>query len=156
MALVWSIASLQRRVWFAYLSGGMLWLACLSGCGSSETAERLPVHPVAGTIKFGGERLEGAFVVLHPVEGSDPRALPARGYVDAQGNFRVTTYEANDGAAVGQYVVTVVHTPLIERDGDKVAGPNVLPAKYATSATSELKVPVVEGPNTLPEISLVR
>jgi hypothetical protein len=133
---------------------GLLLLGTFSGCGSNATADRLPVHPVEGVVQYGTEKLDGAFLVLHPVPGSDPKVIPARGSVGAEGKFSVTTYEANDGAVAGDFIVTVVRTPLIERDGDQVAGPNVLPAKYAKPTTSDIKVTIVEGTNQLSPISL--
>jgi hypothetical protein len=130
-------------------------LTAAIGCGSSRD-DRVAVYPVEGAISFGGQSLEGAFVVLHPEDVEDPRALPARGYVDHAGKFTLTTYEAGDGAAEGEYRVTVVHTPLVQRDGDVAAGPNVLPAKYATPRETSLRVRVAAGPNSLPALELQR
>ena len=50
----------------------------------------------------------------------------------------------------GQYVMTVVHCPLVQIGSDSVPGPNVLPNKYASPKTSDLRVEVVKGANTLP------
>ncbi|MDP1561963.1 MAG: hypothetical protein Q8M16_11345 [Pirellulaceae bacterium] len=132
----------------------LLAVCCWTGCGQRASLERLPVHPVQGIIKYGNEKLEGAMVVFHPAPGSDPRILPARGSVGGDGTFSVTTYEASDGAVEGEYIVTVVRNPLIERDGDHVAGPNVLPPKYSKAETSDLKVRVAAGPNQLEPLSL--
>ena len=74
--------------------------------------------------------------------------------MDNAGKFTLTTYEAGDGAAAGEYSVTVVHTPLVKVDGDTVAGPNVLPVKYATPTDTDLKVSITAGPNTLPALEL--
>ncbi len=68
----------------------LLALSCWTGCGQGASLERLPVHPVQGIIKYGNEKLEGAFVVFHPAPGSDPRVLPARGSVGGDGSFTVT------------------------------------------------------------------
>jgi hypothetical protein len=105
-------------------------------------------------VSFGGKPIEGALIVFHPQAGSDPKILPARGQVDNAGKFTLTTYEAGDGAAAGEYSVTVVHTPLVKVDGDTVAGPNVLPAKYATPTDNDLKVSITAGPNILPALEL--
>ncbi len=132
----------------------LLALSCWTGCGQGASLERLPVHPVQGIIKYGNEKLEGAFVVFHPAPGSDPRVLPARGSVGGDGSFTVTTYESSDGAVEGEYIVTVVRTPLVERDGDQIAGPNVLPEKYSKAESSDLKVRVQAGPNQLEPLTL--
>jgi len=133
---------------------GLLVFPPVLGCGRGEARERLPVHPVSGRIEFGGKEVGGALVVFHPVAGSDPRVLPARGTVASDGSFAVTTYESNDGAVVGEFVVTVVRTPLVERDGDQIAGPNVLPDKYSRVETTDLQVRVQEGPNQLAPLTL--
>jgi hypothetical protein len=141
----------QARLGIAF---GLLVLPPLAGCGRGDALERLPVHPVSGSIAFGNKSLEGGLVVFHPVAGSDPRVLPARGVVAADGTFAVTTYESNDGAVVGEYIVTVVRTPLVERDGDQIAGPNVLPEKYSRAESSDLTVHVQAGPNQLSPLTL--
>jgi hypothetical protein len=125
------------------------------GCNSARD-DRVKVYPVEGAVSFGGKSLEGALIVLHPEEVTDARVLPARGYVDGTGRFSMTTYESGDGAAEGEYRVTVVHTPLIERDGDVVAGPNVLPPKYASPRDTDLRVRIAAGPNSLPALELKR
>lgn len=132
-----------------------LTLAAVAGCSTSRD-DRVAVHPVEGGVSFGGQSLEGALIVLHPEDVEDPRVLPARGYVDDAGRFRLTTYEAGDGAAEGEYRVTVVHTPLVQRDGDVVAGPNVLPFKYATPRQTALRVRIAAGSNSLPILELQR
>lgn len=158
MSMSWSSADDRpRSPKFAArirLGLSLLALSCWTGCGQGGSWERLPVHPVQGSIKYGNEKLEGALVVFHPASGSDPRILPARGSVAGDGTFSVTTYEASDGAVEGEYILTVVRNPLLERDGDHVAGPNVLPPKYSKAETSDLKVRVAAGPNQLEPLSL--
>lgn len=131
----------------------LLPLLLLLGC---QTEEQLLIVPVEGSVNFGGKPIPGAMVVLHPQPGSDPRIQPARGTVDQDGKFKITTNQSGDGAAVGDYLVTVIHTPLVKKEGDIGAGPNVLPPKYESPATTDLKVTVVaESPNVL-DLKLTR
>src|SRR5438046_495079 len=55
---------------------------------------------------------------------------------------------ANDGAAEGDYSVTVVwRRPALDPQGKP--GPTILPARYAKPDTSELKATVLPGQNEL-------
>ena len=76
------------------------------------------------------------------------------GETGPDGKFHVGTYATGDGAPEGQYVVTVVHCPLVQKGSDSVPGPNVLPNKYASPKTSDLRVAIVKGANTLPVLAL--
>src|SRR4051812_18097123 len=105
--------------------------ASLAGCGSGGI-ERVPVVPVTTKILFDGEPLEGAFVVLHPKAGVNSKALAARGYVAQDGTFKPSTYVAGDGAAEGEFAVTVELRPVVQSAGGDMPGPNVLPERYAS------------------------
>jgi len=55
----------------------------------------------------------------------------------------------------GEYAVTVTYCPIVQQEGGGWSpGPNVLPPKYANPKTSELRVQVVKGANTLPALLL--
>lgn len=140
------------HVTFALLLAGLL---TASGCGSKHS-DRLAVFPVSGQVTWNGQPLANALVVLHPQGVQDPRSMAARAQTDPHGNFRVTTYEAGDGAAAGDYAVTVAYHRLINAGGGYEPGPNVLPSKYSSPLTTDLTVHVAEGPNQLPAISLRR
>jgi hypothetical protein len=126
-------------------------LCLTAGCSKSDG--HVAVHPAAGTIKFRGQPLHGAFVSLHPrnpLEGvPNPRAT-----VDNNGSFAVSTYDADDGAPEGEYVVTVQWFKPVRQGNDLVGGPNVLPPKYASPRTSDLKIRIAAGENTLPALQL--
>lgn len=128
---------------------------CLTGC--SKNGGRPKVYPVSGSVKFKGEPVANASVVFMP-EGSSPRN-PA-GMTDAQGNFKLTSYDTNDGAILGDYIVTI--TPGIAADGKKpeertaqdlinlgvggkIEKQAIFPAKYSDRKTSGLKRSVVAG-----------
>jgi hypothetical protein len=63
----------------------------------------------------------------------------------ADGTFELGTYSAADGAPAGDYKALVLHFPVVGKKENPSAGPNDLPKKYATEATSNLLVTVTEG-----------
>ena len=89
----------------------MLGLSTFSGC--SPASNRPKLVPVSGTVKFKGAPLPNATVTFMP-EGSAPRN--PYGTTDKDGNFQLTSYDTNDGAVPGDYMVTIVAKPA---DGKK-------------------------------------
>jgi hypothetical protein len=122
------------------------------GCSRGST-DRVAVHPVQGAIQFRGQPMEGAFVSLHPKSATDGVPTP-RATVAKDGTFTVTTYNGNDGAPEGDYVVTVQWYRPVRVGNDLVGGPNVLPAKYASVQTSDVKIRIASGENQLQTIQL--
>lgn len=123
------------------------------GCGHSD---RAAVYPAEGRVVWNGQPLAGAQVVLYPQGQSDAKTVPARAQTDSEGRFRLSTYGTADGAPEGEYAVTVVHYRVRQQDGGSVPGPNVLPAKYASPKTTDLRVQIAKGTNTLPTLALPR
>jgi len=123
-----------------------------TGCSKPE-ANRVAVHPVQGTIQFRGQAVEGAFVSLHPQNAADGVPTP-RATVAKDGSFTVSTYDGDDGAPEGDYVVTVQWYKPVRVGNDLVGGPNVLPARYASTQTSDVKVRIAAGENHLQPIQL--
>ena len=79
----------------------LAWLAFFAtGCGSSD---RMAVSPVQGKVFYQGQPVTGAQVVFL----SKDSAPAATAITQADGSFRLTTYEEEDGAAPGPYVVTI-------------------------------------------------
>lgn len=113
------------------------------GCGSGET--RTPTYAVTGKLTDGSKPLANAQVVFHPVGGASDAPKP-RGKTDANGEFKLTTYDGDDGAPAGQYRVSVEQWKTVSAD----SGPaNQLPAKFADPAKSGLTATVNPGPTEL-------
>jgi hypothetical protein len=100
-------------------------------------------------VTLGGQPLEGAAVTFTPVEGG----RPATGATDAQGRFRLSTFDPGDGAVLGEHVVTVYKeeaAAVVVEDGDLDGGPAgtapaprlLVPARYTSRETSELRFTV--------------
>lgn len=146
-----------------YVSAGLLFLTTV-GCGGSGFPD--PV-PVSGKVTYKGKPVEGAQVTfLSQSEG----ARSASGRTDANGNFSLTTFNTNDGAIPGEYVVTIskIETTTGGETTDVEAGQfgadyaagmeaaakgisstemgkSELPRKYAKAAESGLQRSVAEG-----------
>lgn len=133
------------------------------GCGGASDAPQLA--KVSGTVTMGGNPVVDATVTFHLDGEGAPR--PGMGKTDASGNFRITTFNNNDGAIVGTHIVTVakIEANPAESSGDMDmegeaygAAMNaaasetedrkqVFPEEYATKATSPLKITVPAGGN---------
>jgi hypothetical protein len=117
------------------------------GCSKSES--RLPVHPVTGQVTFNGKPAGGAAIIFHPKNAATNPTAQAK--ADAQGNFTLTTYQAGDGAASGDYAVTVELRPTVIVEGGELGlGQNILPPQYSSPKTTRLSVSVAEGINSVP------
>lgn len=69
------------------------------GCGQPG----IGAIPAKGTVLVDGKPMEGVMVIFHPDQGE--RA--ASGKTDANGEFKLTTELANDGALPGSYKISV-------------------------------------------------
>jgi hypothetical protein len=121
------------------------------GCGSADT--HVPVHPVLGAIQFRGQPVAGAFVSLIPKDAAEGIPNP-RATVGKDGSFTVSTYNGDDGAPEGEYTLTIQWYKPVRQGNDLVGGPNVLPAKYASAKTSDVRIRVAAGENRLQPIQL--
>jgi len=130
------------------------------GCGTRDK----PV-PVSGKVTVNGLPVANAGIVFHPKDG---KGRPASAETDEGGSYRLTTFNAGDGALKGEYRVTVVweepvHPYLALRDGapQKEAlrkdyeqwkathkdQPSPIPPEYANAGSTPLaqKVPAPGG-----------
>lgn len=73
-----------------------------SGCGAGSDRPRLA--QVSGIVTLDGEPVEGASVNFLPVAGG----RLATGTTDATGRYTLTTFDKDDGAAVGEHYIGVV------------------------------------------------
>lgn len=128
-------------------------LSAISGCGGGSSAD---IVPVTGTVKYDGQPVKNADVTFYPTGGG----RPASGKTDDEGKFSLTTVNSNDGAAVGEHVITVSvsidtsdanQTPTSAEDyavpkaGKGKGSQAALPPKYADKEQSGLKRTVVSG-----------
>lgn len=115
------------------------------------------VHPVKGKVIIDGEPLANASIVLHRVGDSKvPANLHPRARAAENGTFELETFERADGAPNGEFVAVVLLNQAIEVDGEKQAGPNVLPAVYSRPDTSPLKLKITAATKELQPLELTR
>ena len=126
---------------------GAILLSSALGCGRSN---RPATTPVTLTITYQGKPVEGATVTLLPESASVPVAT---GITDRSGVAKPRTFPDVIGVVPGNYTVTVRKTEVQGTlpEGQSLddlppgQGPTfreLLPAKYASPSTSELKLTV--------------
>jgi hypothetical protein len=132
----------------------------LAGCGGADT-ELEGLVPVTGTVTLKGSPLGGASVCFVPTGTSEARAASA--ITDDTGHFELMTLNPGDGAAPGDYQVTVTK---VEVTGEKLSQEEaqkylmdrgtpppsttkqIVQPKFSSGATSGLTATVSEsGPN---------
>ena len=96
---------------------------------------------VIGVLTLDGQPASGATVKFSPSRDGESRGYPAVGITDPNGRFRLTTFEAGDGAVPGTYTVTVTLEVADERGEVK----SLVPRRYADPGTSALTVQIEKG-----------
>lgn len=112
----------------------LLALCCVSGCGDATPK----TYRIPGRLVYeDGKPVPGATIVLQTTH--DGKRVVARGQVNADGTFELTTFTDKDGVVEGEHDVTIV--PLPATDGATPSKP-VVAAKYSNADSSGLKVTV--------------
>ncbi len=111
---------------------GLVAMACLAGCGGAG-GDRPETVPVTGTVTLDGTPVAGATVAFSPSAGG---GRSAHGITDANGRFKLTTFEAGDGAMPGSYKVGVSKTagPAQAAPGTTEETPESIDAAYKAAA----------------------
>ena len=142
------------QLWRAIRPAGLL-VACALvsfGCGGPK---RKPVFATEGKVLLAnGSPAVNVTVFLHP-PSSEPDPVRPLGVTDETGSFRLTTYEANDGAPAGDYVITLMYEPLDSPLLRKKAKKVDIPDAYTKPEASPLRAKVEAHPgNVLQTIKL--
>lgn len=127
---------------------GLLVLSFI-GCGSNQ----LPTYPVEGQIVFG----DGGAPTFGSVEFyNDQHKVNARGKIQKDGSFTLTTFTDGDGAILGKHKVVIaqiVTGPIGPRAGGSSTivhnHGSVVANKYLDYRTSGLSCEVKEGSNPI-------
>ena len=143
--------------WLVFLVGTVF---LLGGCGPSGPE----MGQVTGKVTFDGSLVTKGTVQFWPANGR-----PSRGSIQEDGTYQLTTFESNDGALVGDHVVTIKSTqlseaqPEIESTAAEIAHFRqknvkpirasrvvwIVPKKYSESDTSPLVANVSSGDNEI-------
>ena len=130
-------------------------VACLAlavpACGPGDG--RAAVYPASGRVTYEGKPLAGALVVFKNADARPDVPSPT-GTTGEDGSFRLRTYEPEDGAPEGQYLVAVSIAPPAHDGAGLLAGrsqapPDVLKNRFVDPRTSGLKAAIRPGPNDL-------
>lgn len=138
-------------------------IGLLLALGCQQGADRPTTYPVTGTVTLNGQAVEGATVSFQLADGSGS----AVGVTGASGAYKLTTFEADDGAVAGEYKVAISkyeggaaaggpEGDMMSAEYEKaMAGggakqepsqpKNVLPPKYADANKSGLTATVSES-----------
>jgi hypothetical protein len=130
-----------------------LLLAALA-CSSCGKVSRRACYPVQGKVFYRGKPAAGATVFLHPAQAPDAQEewYEPAGVVEADGSFRLTTYETEEGAPAGEYSVTILSANGGSRNDEIL--PGALPQIYESPVTSGLQVRIAERSTQLDPFQL--
>ena len=120
----------------------------LAGCGRGAAGR--PQYPVHGKVVSQGQPAAGAIVVLHPVNQPDASRFPPRGKTGKDGVFVVGSRLSNDGAAEGDYNVTLIWPE--EQDSKSPSEntpPDRLKKRYDDVQHAQWRIHVKAGDNAL-------
>lgn len=113
----------------------------LAGCENNSPA----TYPAGGKVVFAdGTPLTTGTVELRSVDGR--HRVVARGQIQTDGSFRLTTYRPNDGAVEGEHAALVAIPPPEGRIGDMKAIPAIIDPRFTQFDTSGLKCTVARKP----------
>ncbi len=131
-------------------------LIIASGCGKNDG--RVKVYPVNGKVLVRGTPAEGARVVFYPV--SDELKKPGMpipyGSTDSQGNFKLRSYDVDDGAPEDNYNISIVwlDVPPDKAEENPLSAKDRLSGKYSNPQTSKLTAKVEKGGGEIPAFDL--
>jgi hypothetical protein len=133
------------------LIAALLWSLALGGC--SESLEpQLPLrHPVQGKVIYRGQPASGFRVTFHPLQDIGQLKFAPSAITEKDGSFRLRSYEPDDGAPLGDYVVTLEWPDHLIQADDPDPKPEVdrLRGAYSDPRRSQIKVTVTAGQNEL-------
>ncbi|HEY7426857.1 MAG TPA: hypothetical protein VH682_21655 [Gemmataceae bacterium] len=132
----------------------LLLCSLVTSCGKSRFK---PLYPVKGRVLVNGEPTADIDVRFHSLDDPDDQLVSPSGTTDKDGEFTLSTYNANDGVPAGSYAVTMIWLPKDKRGRPqmgKLAKINKLPMSYSDPKTSGFKVEITKGDNTLPPFEL--
>ncbi len=118
------------------------------------------LNPVEGKVLYNGEPATGAVVVFHPKTEDSITTRRPSGVVDENGTFTLSTIKPGDGAAAGEYSVTIVWheeakpgKPTFNTEPPPEL-PDRLKGRYADRAKSGLNAVVKPGKNQIPPFEI--
>lgn len=96
-------------------------LLSFTSCGSQTGPKLPPKKPcikVAGKVLVDGEPAEGVEVILHPTDSGHGLYQFPMGVTDADGTFKLRTYDSEDGAPKGNYAAAFIWPIPVDKQVD--------------------------------------
>jgi hypothetical protein len=118
--------------------------------GCNRHAEPLPQRQhTKGTITYNQKPIAGATITFWPLplNMGNWKTVKPIAIVASDGSFEPNSYDEKDGAAVGEYALTMIYRP-------SRTSPDVFAGKYNDPAHSILNFTVQPGENVVPPIQL--
>ena len=142
----------REAVWLRLLALGFFALGYTGGC---KAPRRAVFHVQGKVLNWDNKPVSGASVTFIPLDVSVAEKLRPQGVTDDEGAFTLTTYESNDGAPEGQYVVTIELRPAREDSFDSALPPDTFLGKYSDPKSSKYHFRIESRSNNiLPTIIL--
>jgi hypothetical protein len=126
-------------------------LAVVAGCGNSDAGVPVTTHPVKGKVLLpDGKPLSQGVITFVPTKQPGREATAK---IESDGTFTLTTQHPNDGAAEGDYRVTIVSDLSVPgaKPGSKRL---VVNPKYEEENSSGLTATIKSGSNDLAPFQL--
>ncbi len=123
----------------------------LAGCSEPPPLPGPQPHPVRGKVVFQGQPARGFRVAFYPLDDREgPRFAPSA-ITDSNGEFRLQSYEREDGAPAGDYAVTFRWPQNVRNADPDDYQPQVdrLRGHFSNPRASKFHVTVHEGENEL-------
>ncbi|MCI0455903.1 MAG: hypothetical protein L0Z62_02845 [Gemmataceae bacterium] len=117
-----------------------LLLSAIAGCGSG-------LHPVRGKVTLDdGKPLTKGLVIFEGKQGE--KTVMARGVIQTDGSYRLSTHTPGDGAPPGKYRVLIA--PMEDVDAPDNERRLAFDSRYTDFNTSGLEFEVQAGDNDIP------
>lgn len=134
-----------RRRWLAR-TVVLVVLVGVAGCGGRNTP-----HPVQGKVVFpDGTPMKAGMVVFEPVEAQNP-PVSARGHIQPDGSFHLSTFQPGDGAIEGRHRVLVTPPtktlPWQSKSEGEGPAPPIIDPRFRSFDSSRLEFTVTPGQN---------
>jgi hypothetical protein len=117
----------------------------------SSKSETVKTYPAKGKLLWQGQPAAGAVVRLYLVDQSDPAFVPS-GRVGSDGEFTLTTYQANDGAPAGDYHFTFIWP--VGKGNPREALQDRFKGRFARPEKAKVKLTVKAADNVFDPIDL--
>jgi hypothetical protein len=109
------------------------------------------VYPVTGRVTYKGMAIQRGTVLFSPLDAKLP---PARGVIEADGSYRLTTFRDGDGAVAGEHRVIVNAleevAPGLETGQPGYRTPtSLVPDKYSNLNTTPLQRTIAAQKNVV-------